>query len=208
MSGSRASSRSLSVCPCISICFIAPLRADSWICCPQLPCHPGKNGTHGTSFCKLLDKQTILWIPPGTKPIHKWFGWNFSCIRAATTGAACILIEMNSLKNLANMWKMITPKIFSWMCASANTGPACIRAKINSTRMFSCMYWFCAGGSCWTTPTPEQNSKQRLGASPGKIRSARISPWQYGVPYTSLACFPCDRNQQMSAKIKSWEWLS
>ena len=28
-----------------------PLRANSWICCPQLPCKPCKNGTHSTCFC-------------------------------------------------------------------------------------------------------------------------------------------------------------
>ena len=33
-----------------SICFMAPSR-NSWICCPQLPCHLCKNGTHSTSFC-------------------------------------------------------------------------------------------------------------------------------------------------------------
>ena len=37
-------------------------------------------------------------------------------------------------------------KIFSCIRASANTGPTCIGAKINSPRIFSCMYWFCAGG--------------------------------------------------------------
>ena len=36
--------------------------------------------------------------------------------------------------------------IVSCIRASANTGPACIRGKINSPRIFSCMYWFCAGG--------------------------------------------------------------
>ena len=27
------------------------LRANSWICCPQLPYHPCKNRTHSTCFC-------------------------------------------------------------------------------------------------------------------------------------------------------------
>ena len=27
------------------------LQANSWICCPQLPYHPSKNGTHSTCFC-------------------------------------------------------------------------------------------------------------------------------------------------------------
>ena len=30
--------------------------------------------------------------------------------------------------------------------ASANTGPACIRKKNEFPWIFSCMYWFCAGG--------------------------------------------------------------
>ena len=53
---------------------------------------------------------------------------------------------MNSPKNLAQYSGNISSKIFSCICASANTGPACIRAKINSPIIFSCMYWFCAGG--------------------------------------------------------------
>ena len=37
----------------------------------------------------------------------------FSCIRAgANTGATCICTEMNSLKNLANMRKMIPQEYF------------------------------------------------------------------------------------------------
>ena len=47
---SRASSRSLRVCPWPRNCLMA-LRANSWICCPQLPYHPSKNGTHSTCFC-------------------------------------------------------------------------------------------------------------------------------------------------------------
>ena len=37
-------------------------------------------------------------------------------------------------------------KIFSCIGTHANTGPTCIRAKIYSSRIFSCMYRFCAGG--------------------------------------------------------------
>ena len=37
--------------------------------------------------------------------------------------------------------------IFSCIRTSANTGSTCIRAKINSSRFFSCMYRFCAGGN-------------------------------------------------------------
>ena len=43
-------------------------------------------------------------------------------------------------------FKHNSSKLFSCICVSANTGPTCIRAKINSSRTLSCMYWFCAGG--------------------------------------------------------------
>ena len=36
--------------PGLAFAFTA-LRANSWICCPQLPDHPSKNGTHSTCFC-------------------------------------------------------------------------------------------------------------------------------------------------------------
>ena len=36
--------------PGLTFAFMA-LRANSWICCPQLPYHPFKNGTHTTCFC-------------------------------------------------------------------------------------------------------------------------------------------------------------
>ena len=36
--------------PCLTFAFMA-LQAKSWICCPQLPYHPSKNGTHSTCFC-------------------------------------------------------------------------------------------------------------------------------------------------------------
>ena len=95
----------------------------------------------------------------------------FSCIRAvADTCAACICTEINSPKiflcigtrdvriqalyqyregrgQSANTYfKNISSKIFFCIRTHANTGPTCIRAKINSSRFFSCMYRFCAGG--------------------------------------------------------------
>ena len=70
-----------------------------------------------------------------------------SCICAcANTGAACIRTEWIPLRIWHNTRENDSSKIFSCIRASANTGPACIRAKINSPRIFSCMYWFCAGG--------------------------------------------------------------
>ena len=59
--------------------------------------------------------------------------------------------RVNSPKNLSKYSGNTCSKIFSCIRASANTGPACIRAKINSPRDFSCMYWFCAGGSVYVT---------------------------------------------------------
>ena len=43
-------------------------------------------------------------------------------------------------------FKNNSSEIFSCIRTSANTGPTCILAKINSSRIFSCMYRFCAGG--------------------------------------------------------------
>ena len=53
-------------------------------------------------------------LPPDTKPIHTSFARNvFSCVCAgANTGATCIRSEMNFLKSLANMRKMIPQKCF------------------------------------------------------------------------------------------------
>ena len=42
-------SRSLSLCPWASILLYGPLEI-AWVCCPQLPHHPCKNGTHSTCF--------------------------------------------------------------------------------------------------------------------------------------------------------------
>ena len=36
--------------PGLAFAFMA-LQANSWICCPQLPYHPCKSGTHSTCFC-------------------------------------------------------------------------------------------------------------------------------------------------------------
>ena len=73
-----------------------------------------------------------------------------SCIRAgANAGATCIRTEISSLKNLANMRKMIPLKLFSCIRVSANTGPACIRAKIDSTRCFPACIGFVPGGNRW-----------------------------------------------------------
>ena len=36
------------------------LRANSWISCPQLPCHQCKNGTQSTSFCNTRGHTPIL----------------------------------------------------------------------------------------------------------------------------------------------------
>ena len=35
--------------PALAFCFMGPWTF-AWICCPQLPYHPCKNGTHSTSF--------------------------------------------------------------------------------------------------------------------------------------------------------------
>ena len=43
-------------------------------------------------------------------------------------------------------FKSNSSKIFSCIRTHANTGPTCIHAKFHSSRIFSCMYRFCAGG--------------------------------------------------------------
>ena len=74
----------------------------------------------------------------------------FSCIRGCEYRHGMYSHRVNSPKNLAKYSGNTSSKtkIFSCIRASANTGPACIHAKINSPRIFSCMYWFCAGGVC------------------------------------------------------------
>ena len=37
------------------------LRANSWVCCRQLPYHPCKNGTHSTCFCSTREEHTGSW---------------------------------------------------------------------------------------------------------------------------------------------------
>ena len=45
-----ASSRSPRLCPGTSV-FLMVHWTFTWICCPQLPCHPCKQGTHSIGFC-------------------------------------------------------------------------------------------------------------------------------------------------------------
>ena len=45
-------------------------------------------------------------------------------------------------------FKNNSSEVFSCICASANTGPTCIHKKVNSSRLFSLMYWFCTWGIC------------------------------------------------------------
>ena len=82
----------------------------------------------------------------------------FSCIRAgANTGATCIRPKIISLKNLANMQKMTPQKYFPVFARVRIQAPHVFAKKINSPRMFSCMYWFCAGGyvmCMWTMERP------------------------------------------------------
>ena len=70
--------------------------------------------------------------------------------------------RMNSPKNLAQYSGNTSSKIFSCIRASANAGPACIRAKINSPRIFSCMYWFCAGGYFTTVVVKHYDGSKTL----------------------------------------------
>ena len=44
--------------PALAFAFMA-LRANSWICLPQLPDHPSKNGTHSTCFCSTRGHTLI-----------------------------------------------------------------------------------------------------------------------------------------------------
>ena len=90
MHAQRCDTNATLSCPCMPRCFLALER----------------NSDHPTPHvCQR--------IPPGTKPIpyiNNLPGF-FCCIRAgANTGVTCIRAEMNSLKNLANMRKMIPQK--------------------------------------------------------------------------------------------------
>ena len=74
-----------------------PFRPSSWICCPQLPYHPYKTGTHSTSFCSTRghalnqsDTPTLnfrIWnkFEEPLLSAQKWFRIH------SGTGASCIL---------------------------------------------------------------------------------------------------------------------
>ena len=48
------------------------LRANFWICCPQLPYHPSKNGTHSTCFCSTRGHTPIdIFETPVTVTLQK-----------------------------------------------------------------------------------------------------------------------------------------
>ena len=49
----------LECAPGLAFAFMA-LRANSWICCPELPYHPSKNGTRSTWFCSTRGHTPIL----------------------------------------------------------------------------------------------------------------------------------------------------
>ena len=68
---------------------------------------------------------------------------NTATVSIQTEGAK---VRIHICEGANTYFKNNSSNIFSCIRASANTGPACIRAKINSPRIFSCMYWFCAGG--------------------------------------------------------------
>ena len=71
----------------------------------------------------------------------------FSCIRTgANTAATCIRPEIISLENLANMQKMTPQKYFPVFARVRIQAPRVFAKQNNSPRIFSCMYWFCAGG--------------------------------------------------------------
>ena len=57
--------------PGLAFAFMA-LRASSWICCPQLPYHPFKNGTHSTCFCGTRGHTPNFWSG------HLRVGWGSS----------------------------------------------------------------------------------------------------------------------------------
>ena len=109
--------------------------------------------------CKERQKKFMqlneLLVPPGTKPIHKQFAWNFFLHSHGCEYRRGMYSHRNAfLKNLAtysennspNRFSYNSPNGFSCIRASANTGPACILAETNSPRLCSCMHWFCAGG--------------------------------------------------------------
>ena len=58
--GLPPSSRSLRLCLWASILLYGPVDI-AWICCPQLPHHPCKNGTHSTCF-DSTGGHTPIWV--------------------------------------------------------------------------------------------------------------------------------------------------
>ena len=74
---------------------------------------------------------------------------NAATVSIQTEGAK---VRIHICEGANTYFKNNLSKIFSCIRASANTGPACIRAKINSPRIISCMYWLCAGGYFGVAP--------------------------------------------------------
>ena len=71
----------------------------------------------------------------------------FSCIRAgANTGATCIRTEMNSLKNLANMRKMIPQKYFPVFARVRIQAPHVFAQKLIPQEFFPACIGFVPGG--------------------------------------------------------------
>ena len=84
------------------------------------------------------------WIP---KKIFFMY-WHQGCVNAATVsiqreGAKG---QIHICEGATTYFKNNSSNIFSCICVSANTGPICMCAKINSSRFFSCMYWFLCRG--------------------------------------------------------------
>ena len=97
-------------------------------------------------------------IFPGTKPIHKYSPGIVSCIRAGVnTGATCIRTEMNSLKNLANMRKMIPQEYFPVFAQVRIQAPHVFAHKFIPQDFYPVCIRFVPGGHKTTTkPEPQR----------------------------------------------------
>ena len=65
-------SRAIRLFPCASILLFGPLDI-AWICCPQLPHHPCKNGTHSTCFYSTGGHTPIEGAP--SVALNSLCGW-------------------------------------------------------------------------------------------------------------------------------------
>ena len=116
--------------------------------------------------------------------------WHQGCVNTAT-----VSIQTEGARVGIHVWEGAntyfrnkSSKIFSCICASANTGPTCIRANINFPRFFSCMYWFCARGNNMSEPIFGKGMRRSAFQLKTGVFSEKGEAIQWRGPVHSVNC--------------------